>query len=55
MYPTIPPRVDYALTNRGQTLIEPLKVLAAWAKANQADIEASRVAFDTRPRDGWAA
>ena len=46
VFPTIPPRVDYALTDRGQTLIEPLKALFAWATANNAAIEQSRKVFD---------
>ncbi|HEY9345008.1 MAG TPA: helix-turn-helix domain-containing protein, partial [Inquilinus sp.] len=36
VFPTIPPRVDYALTDRGQTLIEPLKALFAWATEHNA-------------------
>jgi DNA-binding HxlR family transcriptional regulator len=46
VFPTIPPRVDYALTDRGQTLIEPLKLLFAWATEHNAAIERSRQAFD---------
>ncbi|MGF6230746.1 DNA-binding HxlR family transcriptional regulator [Inquilinus ginsengisoli] len=46
VFPTIPPRVDYALTDRGQTLIEPLKLLFAWAIEHNAAIERSRQAFD---------
>lgn len=46
VFPTIPPRVEYALTDRGQTLIEPLKALFAWATANNAAIEQSRKVFD---------
>jgi DNA-binding HxlR family transcriptional regulator len=46
VFPTIPPRVDYALTDRGQTLIEPLKLLFAWANEHNAAIERSRQAFD---------
>ena len=48
MYPTIPPRVDYALTERGRTLIVPLHVLWTWAQANRCGIEDSRRAFDQR-------
>lgn len=47
VFPTIPPRVDYALTDRGQTLIEPLKLLFAWAIEHNTAIERSRQAFDT--------
>jgi len=51
VYPTNPPRVDYALTERGQTLIGPLYALWTWARANYAAIEEDRLAFDTRRQD----
>jgi DNA-binding HxlR family transcriptional regulator len=51
VYPTIPPRVDYTLTERGQTLIEPVFALWAWAQANHAAIEDARLAFDKRRQD----
>jgi DNA-binding HxlR family transcriptional regulator len=31
VFPTVPPGVEYGLTSRGHTLVEPLQVLAAWA------------------------
>ena len=47
LYPTIPPRVDYALAERGQTLIPPVVALWTWAQDHQAAIETtSRRAFD---------
>jgi DNA-binding HxlR family transcriptional regulator len=48
MYPTIPPRVDYELTERGQTLIGPLNGLWKWAQANRLAIEDTRHRFDQR-------
>jgi DNA-binding HxlR family transcriptional regulator len=51
VYPTIPPRVDYALTERGQTLIVPLRPLWTWAQANRTAIEDSRRDFDQRRRN----
>ncbi len=44
--PTIPPRVDYALTPLGCTLIEPLVALAEWATAHRGAVEAARGRFD---------
>lgn len=46
VYPTVPPKVEYALTDLGRSLIEPLQALAAWADRNRPTIEAARVAFD---------
>jgi DNA-binding HxlR family transcriptional regulator len=46
VFPTIPPRVDYALTPLGRSLLEPVKGLGDWALKNIARIEAARQAFD---------
>ena len=46
VYPTIPPRVEYALTPLGCTLIEPLVALADWGAKNQAAVEKARAKFD---------
>lgn len=46
--PTTPPRVDYALTALGQSLIDPLAGLSAWALENRSQIEKARAAFDNR-------
>ena len=48
VYPTTPPRVDYALTESGQTLIAPLYALGMWAQQNRTAIEATRRDFDQR-------
>ncbi|WP_029003990.1 winged helix-turn-helix transcriptional regulator [Azorhizobium doebereinerae] len=48
VYPTIPPRVEYELTPRGRSLIEPLHALMTWAHANRAGIDACRQDFDRR-------
>jgi len=44
--PSIPPRVDYALTPLGLTLIEPLKAVGSWAIANRDVVEGARAKFD---------
>lgn len=45
-FATVPPRVEYALTELGNTLTGPLSQLAAWAKEHRRDMEISRNAFD---------
>ena len=49
--PTVPPRVDYALTDLGRSLWVPVSALGAWAQANGAAIEAARRRYDAG-RDG---
>ena len=43
---TIPPRVDYELTPKGLTLIDPLKAIGLWAITNRDYVESSRLAYD---------
>ena len=46
VYPEVPPRVEYALTESGQTLAVPVSALAEWAEAN-ADAFRPTEAIDT--------
>lgn len=46
VFPTVPPRVDYELTDLGRSLTGPVQALGRWAFENQTTIEASRRAFD---------
>jgi DNA-binding HxlR family transcriptional regulator len=50
MFPTIPPRVDYALTDLGRSLLAPVGALGAWARENQARIQQARQRFDASER-----
>jgi DNA-binding HxlR family transcriptional regulator len=50
VFPTIPPRVDYALTKLGRSLLEPVNGLAAWARTNRAVMDAARQKFDATER-----
>jgi DNA-binding HxlR family transcriptional regulator len=45
-FPTIPPRVDYALTPLGRDLLNPVSALGAWAIRNQPKIVRAREQFD---------
>lgn len=44
--PSVPPRVDYALTELGRGLLGPVTGLAEWAVAHQPCIAAARTRFD---------
>ena len=46
VFPTIPPRVDYALTPLGRDLLQPVSALGEWATRNQAKIARAREKFD---------
>jgi DNA-binding HxlR family transcriptional regulator len=48
VYPTIPPRVDYELTDLGRDLLVPVRRLGDWARANIARIEDARRRYDAQ-------
>jgi DNA-binding HxlR family transcriptional regulator len=47
-FPIIPPRVDYELTQLGQSLWEAVKPLGAWAQDHVKYITRARVSFDKK-------
>jgi DNA-binding HxlR family transcriptional regulator len=49
VFPTIPPRVDYELTDLGRGLQGPVRELGQWAAEHQSEIQDARTRFD---RDG---
>jgi DNA-binding HxlR family transcriptional regulator len=46
VYPEIPPRVEYALTDLGRTLIVPLDALWAWAAQHESEVKEARQSYD---------
>ncbi|HRO03267.1 MAG TPA: helix-turn-helix domain-containing protein [Terricaulis sp.] len=44
--PTVPPRVDYALTELGRDLLVPVRALSEWAIRHQPCIMSARAHFD---------
>ncbi len=46
VFPTVPPRVEYALTPLGATLLEPVQGLASWATGNRIAIQTARAKYD---------
>jgi len=46
VYPEIPPRVEYELTELGRTLTEPLDALWNWAAQHQHDVGIARREYD---------
>jgi DNA-binding HxlR family transcriptional regulator len=50
VYPTIPPRVDYALTPLGKSFLVPMNELLRWAKANHQKVHRARAAYVPPPQ-----
>jgi DNA-binding HxlR family transcriptional regulator len=48
IHPVIPPRVEYALTPMGRTLLDTIGQLVTWAQTHLPEIEAARAAYDAR-------
>ena len=48
VFPTVPPRVDYALTALGCSLLKPVTGLSDWALANKTKLAESRRRFDAQ-------
>jgi len=46
VHPTIPPRVEYELTDLGRTLLGPVRALAEWSIDNRDRIRAARARYD---------
>jgi DNA-binding HxlR family transcriptional regulator len=48
VHPTVPPRVEYALTALGRTLLDPVTEIAKWAQLHRHEIQRARDGFDAR-------
>lgn len=46
VYPEVPVRVEYALTEAGRTLLEPLRALERWSIEHLGDVSAAQEAYD---------
>ncbi|NUR84110.1 MAG: helix-turn-helix transcriptional regulator [Nonomuraea sp.] len=46
--PSVPVRVDYALTPLGESLLPVVASIKAWAESHIVDVEAAREAYDSR-------
>ncbi|WP_018656313.1 winged helix-turn-helix transcriptional regulator [Actinomadura flavalba] len=48
VHPTVPPRVDYELTELGATLHTTIKALVTWTEEHQGQIARARADYDVR-------
>ena len=42
VHPSVPPKVEYALSRLGRTLIEPLQAICRWSEKHLAELQANR-------------
>lgn len=54
VYPTVPPKVEYALTALGQSLTGAIGALGDWARANGEAMMTARLNFDLKAESGEA-
>jgi len=50
VYPEVPPRVEYRLTQLGSTLRQLMRGLVEWSSAHLGEVDAARAAYDARNR-----
>ena len=48
--PSVPPRVDYALTDLGRSMVLPVRALGEWAAAHIPQMDAARQRYDAEER-----
>lgn len=51
VFPVVPPRVDYALTDLGRSLLVLVEALGEWAEGHIDDVQAARARYDSRAAD----
>jgi DNA-binding HxlR family transcriptional regulator len=54
LYPTIPPRVDYELTDLGRSAVTVLDDILRWSEGHSAEITAARQRYDEGNAEGDA-
>ena len=50
VYPVVPPRVDYELTNLGRSLLDAVQPLVSWSRAHRSAVAIARTDFDRQAR-----
>jgi DNA-binding HxlR family transcriptional regulator len=49
--PSVPPRVDYALTDLGRSMLGPVQALGQWALGRLDEMDEARARYDGREKD----
>ncbi len=48
LFPEVPPRVEYEITDLGRSLLRPTQGLIDWAKANWEQVKKAQIKYDAR-------
>jgi DNA-binding HxlR family transcriptional regulator len=48
LFPEVPPRVEYEITDLGKSLLRPTQGLVDWAKANWESVRKAQARYDSR-------
>jgi DNA-binding HxlR family transcriptional regulator len=48
VYPVVPPKVEYTLTDLGRSLLDTTQALVRWTEHHQHEVAAARTAYDSR-------
>jgi DNA-binding HxlR family transcriptional regulator len=48
LFPEVPPRVEYEITDLGKSLLRPTQGLVDWAKANWEQVKEAQFRYDAR-------
>jgi DNA-binding HxlR family transcriptional regulator len=48
LFPEVPPRVEYELTNLGKSLLRPMEGLIDWVAANWEEVKEAQSRFDAK-------
>src|ERR1700722_2836329 len=52
VYPVVPPKVEYQLTDLGSTLLESVRGLVSWAMEHRGQVAAAKVEYGARQNEG---
>jgi DNA-binding HxlR family transcriptional regulator len=55
VYPVVPPKVEYALTDLGSTLLESVRGLVSWAMEHRGQVASARGEYDARQNESSSA
>ena len=54
IYASVPPRVEYSLTDLGKSLCGLVRGICNWAEGNMERVQAARAVYDQAPRENFA-